>query len=270
MIMGRKSRGEINTHHMFFKVTTTRRKHLLWQRLAFCQIQLDVYPFVLCFASRRSFAIKTRDIWFQVYIYIYSTKSIQTWNLWKFEPLWESRLFFVSLFRWVKSAWKLSTYPWGWKTSNWACVFGPIHDNKPSKRHPKSREFPWLIPESLRAGTEWTSHMQDEEQNLSHQKNISVESIANLLFSTKHLQIYLDEISPYCSKREVNEYCTQCGPSMRSHNGQIIGGVQLGMGDQLVFVYQLLQDFVSSTLFHHSKFHQDFQVPKKKEESWTL
>ena len=60
---GRKSRGEINTHHMFFKVTTTRRKHLLWQRLAFFQIQLDVYPFVLCFASRRSFAIKTRDIW---------------------------------------------------------------------------------------------------------------------------------------------------------------------------------------------------------------
>ena len=100
--------------------------------------------------------------------YIYSTKSIQTWNLWKFKPLWESRLFFVSLFRWVKSAWKLSTYPWGWKTSNWVCVFGPIHDNKPSKRRSKSREFPWLIPESLRAGTEWTSHMQDEEQNLSH------------------------------------------------------------------------------------------------------
>ena len=39
-----------------------------------------------------------------IYIYIYSTKSIQTWNLWKFEPLWESRLFFVSLFRWLKAA----------------------------------------------------------------------------------------------------------------------------------------------------------------------
>ena len=50
---GRKSRGEINTHHMFFKVTTTRRKHLLWQSPAFFQIQLDVDIYIYMYIQHQ-------------------------------------------------------------------------------------------------------------------------------------------------------------------------------------------------------------------------
>ena len=143
-----------------------------------------------------------------IYIYMYIQHQKQHMEPVKLKPLWESRLFLFPFSAGLNQQQEtILTYPtWGCGTSNWVCVFGPIHDNKPSKRHPKSRDCRGSFPNLWEPEPNEQAICRMKSRTWAIKKNVSVESIVNLLFSTKHLQIYLDEISPYCSKREINEY----------------------------------------------------------------
>ena len=142
---GRKSRGEINTHHMFFKVTTTRRKHLLWQSLAFFQIQLDVY------------------------IYIFIAPKVSKHGTCENSSHFESRDCFLFPFSvGLKQQQETIHIPLRLGNFKLSVCFRTHPWQQPQQTSSQITGFPWLIPESLRAGTQWTSHMQEEEQNLSH------------------------------------------------------------------------------------------------------